>query len=254
MSAFPPPLQRNWWVWLVVWLVGVAHAPSSMAGEDVRHGVREVRDVVRDVEGWTLHIHPELLAKDAKVTRHAVGLLEKQLREIVRVVPAAAVAELRKVPLYFSPPYPGTTQKAEYHPGAQWLRDHGRDPAMVKGVEFTNTAIFEQEMTRMPNVAFHELSHAYHDLVIEGGFRNAELLALYEAAKAGGSYERVARRNGRGRPDSTDRAYGMTTVAEYFAESSEAYFVGNDFYPFVRSELKRHDPGMHDALARLWAR
>ena len=123
---------------------------------------------------------------------------------------------------------------------------------MAKGVEFTNIAIFEQEATRMPNVTFHELSHAYHDLVLGSGFKNPEILALYETAKAGGSYEKVARRNGRGRPNSNERAYGMSTAAEYFAESSEAYFVGNDFYPFVRAELKRHDPAMYAALERLW--
>ena len=231
--------------WLCMLLLGVAPYPR-LAAEDP--APREVRELT----GWKLHVHPDLLQKDASVTQRAIELLQKQLEEIVRLVPPAAVTELRKVPLYFSPPYPGTPQRAEYHPGAQWLREHGRDPAMAKGVEFTNTAIFEQEMTRMPNVAFHELSHAYHDQVVADGFKNAGLLALYAAAKAGGSYENVARRNGRGRPDSVDRAYSMRSVAEYFAESSEAYFVGNDFYPFVRSELKQHDPAVHDALARLW--
>ena len=37
------------------------------------------------------------------------------------VVPAAAVEELRKVTLWFSPEYPGVKPKAEYHPGAGWL-------------------------------------------------------------------------------------------------------------------------------------
>ena len=35
---------------------------------------------------------------------------------------------------------------------------------------------------------------------------------------------------------------------EYFAEASEAYFGTNDFFPFVRIELRRHDPiGVRDA-------
>jgi hypothetical protein len=33
-------------------------------------------------------------------------------------VPSQAVAELQKVPLYFSPEYPGVKPRAEYHPGA----------------------------------------------------------------------------------------------------------------------------------------
>ena len=39
---------------------------------------------------------------------------------------------------------------------------------------------------------------------------------------------------------------------EYFAEASEAYFGTNDFYPFVRAELKKHDPEMFRLLEKLW--
>ncbi|MFH1718606.1 MAG: hypothetical protein ABIF19_14725 [Planctomycetota bacterium] len=39
---------------------------------------------------------------------------------------------------------------------------------------------------------------------------------------------------------------------EYFAECSEAFFGTNDFYPFVRSELKQHDLQMHELLVKLW--
>jgi hypothetical protein len=56
-----------------------------------------------------------------------------QLQEIVRVVPAKAVAELQKVPLWINPEYPKVHPRAEYHPDAGWLRDNGRDPVMAKG-------------------------------------------------------------------------------------------------------------------------
>jgi len=39
---------------------------------------------------------------------------------------------------------------------------------------------------------------------------------------------------------------------EYFAESTEAFFGANDFYPFVRAELQRHDPAMDRLLLRFW--
>lgn len=85
------------------------------------------------------------------------------------MVPRAAVAELRKVPLWFSPEYPGVQPRAEYHPDAGWLRDNNRDPKMEKVVEFTNVRIFERETKRMPNFALHELAHAYHDRVLANG-------------------------------------------------------------------------------------
>ena len=39
---------------------------------------------------------------------------------------------------------------------------------------------------------------------------------------------------------------------EYFAELTEAYFGTNDFYPFVRAELKQHDPKMYQVLEKVW--
>jgi dipeptidyl-peptidase-4 len=75
------------------------------------------------------------------------------LDEIVRDVPAASVAEIKKVPLYFSPSYQKGRSGAEFHPDAGWLRENGRDPVMAQGVEFSGVDDFEAEMRRMPNFA-----------------------------------------------------------------------------------------------------
>jgi hypothetical protein len=193
-----------------------------------------------------------LAAKEPKLTARALELLEKQLQEIAREAPATAVAELQKVPLYVSPEYPGVSPRAEFHPDAGWLRDNGRDPAMVKAVEFTNVRIFERETKRMPNFALHELAHAYHNRVLPKGFGNPQLKAAYEKAKASGKYDRVERWHGNGKPNTFERAYAMTDPMEYFAETSEALFSRNDFFPFTRDELKQHDPEMFELLKQLW--
>ena len=205
----------------------------------------------RNVAGWTLHIAQKLLADESELTDRAIELLEAQLQEIIRVVPGTAVAELKKVPLYFSPEYPGKRPAAEFHPGADWLRKNGRDPGMVKAVEFTNIRIFEAETRRMPNFALHELAHAFHNLVLTEGFGNAEIIAAFERAKASGIYDKVERRDSEGRTR-TERAYAMTTAMEYFAETTEAYFTRNDFFPFTNEELQRHDPVMFALLTTLW--
>ncbi|WP_238388757.1 zinc-dependent peptidase [Roseimaritima ulvae] len=206
----------------------------------------------RKLAGWTVHVHKQLLAPDhRKATETALRLLNRQLDEIVREVPPPAVAELRKVPLWISPEYENVQPRAEYHPGAGWLKNNGRDPAMAKGVEFTNVRIFEAETRRMPNFALHELAHAYHDRVLPKGFGNPELKAAYERMKAGGLYERVERRNSNGETR-IDRAYALTNPQEYFAEVSEAYFSTNDFFPYTRDELERHDPEVVKLLGELW--
>ncbi len=201
------------------------------------------------IEGWTVLVNEQLLREDKGLTAVALGLLRTQLQEITRVVPAEAVARLREVPLWFSPEYPGVRPRAEYHPGAGWLRANGRNADMVKAVEFTNVRSFAAETRRMPNFALHELAHAYHDRVL--GNSHAGIKAAYEQAKAGGKYDRVERQDSEGRRR-FDRAYALVSPQEYFAENTEAYFSRNDFFPFIRAELEQHDPAMFKLLGVLW--
>ncbi len=180
----------------------------------------------------------------------AVELLGSQLREISRVVPSAALEKLREVKLWFSPEYPDLPPRAEYHPNAGWLVANQRNPAMAKGVEFTNIAHFEAECRRMPAMVLHELAHAYHDRVL--GFDHPQIEAAYRHAKTSGRYDQVQRVHGGQRPASLERAYAMASAREYFAETSEAFFHQNDFFPFTRGELEKHDPEMAALLERLW--
>jgi hypothetical protein len=212
-----------------------------------RHPQREERSVA----GWRVLISQTLLDDHATATERAIELLEKQLQEIVRVVPSDAVAKLKAVPLYFSATYAGVDPKAEYHPAADWLREHGRDPAMEKAVEFTNVLIFEAETRRMPNFALHELAHAYHDRELTDGFGNRDVADTFERARASGTYDRVERQDAEGRR-SMDRAYALTNPQEYFAETTEAYFSRNDFFPFCREELEAHDPHACRMLSQAW--
>jgi arylsulfatase A-like enzyme len=206
----------------------------------------------RSVCGWTLHISRALLATEPELTERAVALLDRQLEEITRVVVPPVVVELQQVPLYFNPEYAGKKPTAEFHPDGGWLRANGRDPAMEKGVEFTNLRIFEQELDRMPNFALHELAHAYHNRVLPGGFENPQIKAVFENAQADNRYDKVERRFGNGKRSTIERAYAMTNPMEYFAECSEAYFATNDFFPFSRRDLQRFDPQMFELLGTLW--
>ena len=229
-------------------IVRAASDESSVAAED-----STVAREVREVCGWKLLISTELLQKQKVETEKAVQLLQQQLEEVQRVVPQAAVKKLQTVPLYFNPTYPGSGPRAEYHPGAGWLKQNGRDPLMVKGIEFTNIAIFERELSRMPNFALHELAHAWHDQFLDAGFGNQQLQRAFARMKDSGTYEQVERRFGNDRPSRTESAYALTNPMEYFAESSEAFFSTNDFFPFNRNQLHQHDPEMEQLLEQLWS-
>jgi hypothetical protein len=205
------------------------------------------------IEGWRVLIDQRLLVDNSEAIEKALDLLAIQLREIVKKVPGSAVTKLRQITLWFSPQYSNVTARAEYHPGAEWLREHNRNPNMAKGVEFTNVDQFESETRRMPNFTLHELAHGFHHQFLADGFENRSIEAAFKRAKASGSYEKVSRWNGTGRASTEERAYAMTNPMEYFAETTEAFFSRNDFFPFTREELQRHDPEMRELLAKLWA-
>ncbi len=206
----------------------------------------------RTVRGWTVHVNRVLLAADVRLTAKALDLLDAQLVDITKVVPKDAVAKLQKVPIYFNPQYTKAGAGAEYHPGADWLRKNDRDPAMVQAVEVSNVATYQAEVNRMPWFMLHELAHAYHDRELPKGFANPDIAKAYARAKESGKYDKVERHLGNGRPNTVEKAYAMTTAMEYFAEATEAFFGRNDFSPFTRDELKKHDPDMAELVGKLW--
>jgi hypothetical protein len=238
-SSRGPKIVR---IWCICGFVLTGLAGGATAGD-------KESATVRTYAGWTVHVSPKLLAEQPKETARALELMRGQLEEIKRVVPQAAVLELQKVPIWFSPEYPGVPPHGEYHSSVWWLWKHSRNLAMVKSVEFTNVRIFEPECRRMPMMVLHELAHAYHDRVL--GNDEPRIRKAYEKAKAGGKYDRVERRDAEGRT-SMDRAYALTNPQEFFAEMTEAYFGTNDFYPYTRADLEKHDPELIPLLRTLW--
>ena len=95
--------------------------------------------------------------------------------------------------------------------------------------------------------------HAYSRFGLSLGHRwiNRRKILGHNEQKAYASkdclYETVLLFNGK-----KVRHYGLRDHKEYFAEGTEAYFYHNDFYPFVRAELKEHDPALHELLVEIW--
>ena len=199
----------------------------------------------RQLRGWTLRIHKELLEEKHQPLFDAVlKELDNHLYRIERVVPDKAVGELKKVVLWLEYDNP-KGRHAHYHPSVGWLKEHGYNPDKVRSVEIGSARNFLNAVRHQPWMVLHELAHSYHDQVL--AFDHPKVKEAYEAAKRSGKYEKVLIWNGH-----VGRHYAMTDHKEYFAENTEAFFGTNDIYPFVKAELKQHDPGMYALLAELW--
>ena len=202
---------------------------------------------VRKVEGWSVLVnkgllrdHPDLADRRSTLLRYP-ALPGRPASSRPRAVEA-----LREVRIWVEEEEPHHPCMA-YHPDAGWLREHDMNPEKARCVEVANARNFLTWTIDQPWMVLHELAHAYHHQVLEGGFENTEVRTAYDRAMAAKLYDSVLRIGGR-----DEKAYATTNPMEYFAEASEAFFGTNDFYPFVRPELSRHDPEMDALLGKLW--
>jgi hypothetical protein len=195
------------------------------------------------IEGWTVLVHKKLLEEKKELGEKTLKLLGARLYDITRVVPAPAVEKLRKVRFWVEEN--PKVACACYHPSRGWLAGHGFNPEKEKSVEIGGPTNFLGWAECQPNMVLHELAHAYHHQVL--GYDHPDIKAAFKRAVESKSYESVLYYGG-----GKKRAYALNNDQEYFAELTESYFGTNDFYPFVRPEVKEHDPEMLKVLKKLW--
>ena len=218
-----------------------------MASARAEDGPTFVKPVVQEIEGWQVWVDPALLeGPHAEAGAESLRMLSGHLQRIAILVPEPALSRLRQVVIRIEHDNP-TLNGMQYHPSEGWLRNNGHDPTLARQVHIPEARqlLSREQLLKHPAVVLHELAHAYHDQFL--GFDQPEVIAAYEAARDAGTYESVLLYNGR-----EVRHYGLTDHKEYFAEATEAFFYRNDFFPFVRAELRRHDPEMESLLEKLW--
>jgi len=203
--------------------------------------------VIKQIEGWTVHVDPQMLeGEHSEEGARALQMLANHLQRITILLPEDRLAKMRKLEIWIEHHHP-TLGAMQYHPSINWLKSHGHDPRLAKKVHITRAKnlLSRHQMIKHPAVVLHELAHAYHDQYLS--FNNPRIIKAYKKAKEAGTYEKTLLYTGK-----RVRHYALKDHKEYFAEGTEAYFYRNDFYPFVRAELKEHDPTLHDLLVEIW--
>ena len=202
----------------------------------------------KNIEGWRVSVDPEILsAENAEIGQEALKALANHLQRVRYIVPAERVRQLQKLPIWID--WNHKLGNMQYHPSRGWLEENGHDPRLVKHVHVPRAKqlLSPSQWAKHPYVILHELAHAYHDQVM--GFDQPEVITAFEAAKSAGLYEDVLLFTGR-----RVKHYALTNHKEYFAESTEAYFGVNDFFPFVRAELKEYDPRTYQLMQDVWGK
>jgi len=198
---------------------------------------------VQDIHGWKVYVNNRLLNEDKELGDRMIPFVRAKLLDVTLRLPEGAVEKLRQVRIWVEADSKVTC--ACYHPSRRWLENNGFNPEKAKSIEFgrpKNAITWSREQ---PAMFIHELAHAYHHQVL--GYGQKDIKAAYEKAKANQSYESILHFSGK-----KTRHYALNNDQEYFAEATEAYFATNDFYPFVRAELKEHDPTGFAVVKDLW--
>jgi hypothetical protein len=237
-------MKHNAWLILVAVVTLVAEWP--VASQEPQRPSEFYKPEIRSVEGWTVKVDPELLTDgNRELCDAAFKALANHLQRITYIVSADRLADLRKIPIWVDMTH--SLEYMQYHPSERWLTEHGYNPELAGHVHIPRArSLIDRSMwAKHPYVVLHELAHAYHDQIL--GFDNAEIESVFGRAAQSGIYEKVLDHTGQ-----TVKHYGLTNAKEYFAESTESYLGVNDFYPFVRAELRQHDPEMYALMEKIW--
>lgn len=214
-------------------------APSQPSHKE-QNKLTTVDYETRKIRGWTVHLEKSI--QDHPRSKVALALLDHKLAVIEKLISPEILPALKAVPIWLNH---DIRMGACYHPEVKWLKSNGRMPEKVRCVELQSVDSFIDWSVTQPMMLLHELAHAYHHRLY--GFNHPLITKAFKQAVVSKSYEKVKHISGE-----TRRHYALNNEKEYFSECTEAYFGKNDFFPFTRTELKKHDPVGYAMVEFVW--
>ena len=195
------------------------------------------------LEGWDIYIEKTLVIKNDRRVFLALRIMREKLHEISETLPGQHVSELKTVPLWISK---NNGTNVEYYFYEKRIYRNGIDPRKLGGIEFKNISIFLVMVKKMPGLIIHELAHAYHKM----NYKKVDPLVMraYKHAQQKNLYRTISvERNHHGKS-----VYASKNPYEYFADLSAMYFGTNDYFPYNRDDLEKHDPKGYQMIEQVW--
>lgn len=198
------------------------------------------------VREWTVLMDPRMSSDDI-LRMSVLAVVDRQLEQLDRLLPARALAELHKVVLYLSYGKKDSNGSAAYyHSDSAYLIRIGGAPEMYQNIELLDVTDYSRVAFLQPDILLHEFAHAYMHRVLPRSVRGDVLLLYFDAVRSH-VYDSVEHRH-----EKRSRAYALKNFDEYFAEGSVAFFDTNQTFPFTRSDLQAADPELENLLVGLW--
>lgn len=223
--------------------------PPPQKQVDFSSPAREYKTV--HLDKWTILIEKQLLSDSPVVARQAQVRLKRVLAKALAALPEPSRADLKKLPIYllYGPNAKGGGRDngLEYFQKDAPKHHKHLDPRWSSCVVIycADNYVRISDFTAFKAVV-HEFSHAYH--LEQWPENQPDILKAWDNAVQQGLYRNVKDESGK----RIDKAYALVNQLEYFAELSCMYFVGCNYQPFTRKELKAYDPIGYAMIQEMW--
>jgi len=233
----------------------MATLAASVAGKPLTAEVnyREPPRVYETIQfqPWTIMVERQLLTDDPALAKISLARLERCLQTLQSALPPAALTNLHNVIIFLM--YGPKALGGGYASGAVYYRKTAPDFQKNVDLRWRNCVVIKsaENYAKLSElwalkVLTHEFAHAYH--LQQWPEKQPEMVRAWNHALQKGLYRNV--RDDKGRL--LARGYAITNQLEYFAELSCMYFVGCNYQPFRRDELKAYDPVGYAMIEKLW--
>jgi hypothetical protein len=210
------------------------------------------RDYARhSLYGWEVLVEQQLAEDAPDLASNALARVETNLGEVAKLLPAAALPDLRKVRVFLmhgpAAKAGGRNNGLEYFRADAPTHHNWLDPRMASSIVIFNADNYARlsEFWALKALV-HECGHAQH--LEHWPEDRVDIFDTWQSALGKGLYE-VVREEDQGTHNPN---YPARNHLEYFAELTATYFAGNSYFPRDRAALKAYDPVGFALIETLW--
>ena len=223
--------------------------PPAQKPVDFNHPPRAY--VLTNAQGWAVWVEAELWKEHPELASNALARLDRKLEEVCRALPGHAQKIFSGLTIFLM--LGEESRAGGRNNGAEYYQRHAPehfphlDPRMGRSLVICSARNFvwlSEFWSR--KLLVHEFAHAWH--LEQWPEAQDDIWNAYQAAMAKKLYRQVKDDHGK----TLASGYAAANQLEYFAELSCAYFVGCNYQPFGREELKAYDAEGYGMIEKMW--
>jgi hypothetical protein len=224
-------------------------APAPKPAVNFREPARTYQTV--QLGQWTVMVEQQLQADEPDLAKRALARLESKLGVMLAALPTSARPRLEKLPIFLM--YGPKATGGGKDNGAEYFQRNAPEHHKLLDPRWKSCVVIycaknyvQQSELWSVKLLVHEFAHAHH--MEQWPEKQPDILQAWNHAVECGLYRQEKDEKGK----IFNPGYATTNQLEYFAELSCMYFVGCNYPPVNREELKAYDPVGYNMVEKMW--